>query len=66
MKSHCKECPHIIRNRHNDTIVEFSRRTKRLHNCHMTEGKKDLWNVKDKSIICYGSKLKEKVTLDII
>ena len=23
MKKPCKECPHVIRNRHNDTIVEF-------------------------------------------
>jgi len=30
----------------------------------MTEGKKDLWNVKDKLLICYGSKLKEKETLE--
>lgn len=64
MKSHCKECPHIIRNRHNDMIVEFSRRHKKPHNCHMTEGKKDLWNVKDRSLTCYGSKIKEKETLE--
>jgi hypothetical protein len=56
MKSPCKECPHSVRNRHNDTIVEFSRRTKRLHNCHMTEGKKDLWEIKDEILVCYGAK----------
>ena len=56
MKSSCKECPHSVRNRHNDMIVEFSRRTKRLHNCHMTEGKKDLWRIKDETFICYGAK----------
>ena len=60
MKSHCKECPHIIMNRNNDIILDFSRRHKKPHNCHMTEGKKDLWNVKDRSLTCYGSKLKEK------
>jgi hypothetical protein len=45
-------------------ILDFSRRHKKPHNCHMTEGKKDLWNVKYKSLICYGSKLKEKETLE--
>ena len=64
MKSHCKECPHIIRNWNNDIILDFSRRHKKPHNCHMTEGKKDLWNVKDRSLTCYGSKLKEKETLE--
>ncbi len=64
MKSHCKECPYIIRNRNNDIIVEFSRRTKRLHNCHMTEGKKDLWKIKDETLVCYGSKRNK--TLDNI
>ena len=64
MKSHCKECPHIIRNRNNDIILDFSRRHKKPHNCHMTEGKKDLWNVKDRFLTCYGSKFKEKETLE--
>ena len=48
----------------NDIILDFSRRHKKPHNCHMTEGKKDLWNVKDRSLTCYGSKLKEKETLE--
>lgn len=56
MKKPCKECPHLIRNRHNDMIVEFGRRTGKQHNCHMTEGVKDLWNVTDKKLECYGSK----------
>ncbi len=56
MKKPCKECPHLIRNRHNDMIVEFGKRTGKKHNCHMTEGKKDLWNVTDKKLECYGSK----------
>ena len=56
MKKPCKECPHLIRNRHNDMIVEFGKRTEKKHNCHMTEGKKDLWNVTDKKLECYGSK----------
>jgi 23S rRNA G2069 N7-methylase RlmK/C1962 C5-methylase RlmI len=37
-------------------IVEFGKRTGKKHNCHMTEGKKDLWNVTDKKLECYGSK----------
>jgi len=44
------------RNRHNDMIVEFGKKTGKKHNCHMTEGKKDLWNVTDKKLECYGSK----------
>jgi len=56
MKKPCKECPHIIRNRHNDMIVDFGKRMNKKHNCHMTEGKKDLWNVTDKKLECYGSK----------
>jgi len=55
MKKPCKECPHFIRNRHNDMIVEFGKRMEKKHNCHMTEGVKDLWNVKDKNLECYGS-----------
>ena len=56
MKKPCKECPHLIRNRNNDTIVEFAERTGKSHNCHMTKGKKDLWDVTDKKLECYGSK----------
>lgn len=56
MKKPCKECPHLIRNRHNDMIVNFGNRTGKRHNCHMTEGVKDLWNVKDKKLECYGSR----------
>ena len=56
MKKPCKECPHVIKNRHNDMIVEFGQRTGKQHNCHMTEGVKDLWNVKNIKLECYGSK----------
>jgi len=57
MKKPCKECPHIIRNKHNDMIVDFSNRTSKKHNCHMTEGKKDLWNVTNNKFECYGNKI---------
>jgi len=61
MKKSCKECPHFIRNRHNDTIVGFAERTGKSHNCHMTKGKKDLWNVTDEKLECYGSKKRNTV-----
>ena len=35
MKKPCKECPHTIRNQHNDMIVEFGKRTGKKHNCHI-------------------------------
>lgn len=57
MKTYCKECPHIIRNHNNDMIIQFSKKTGKRHNCHMTEGKNNLWNVTDKKIECYGSKI---------
>ena len=56
MKKPCKECPWTIRNRHNDTIVGFSKRTDKSHNCHMTKkGKDNLWEV-DNENKCIGRK----------
>ena len=60
MKKPCKECPHLIHNRHNNMIVAFSEKTGKKHNCHMTKGKKDLWNVKDENLQCYGNLMKSK------
>lgn len=37
-------------------IVGFTKRTGKKHNCHMTEAVKDLWNIKNKKLECYGSK----------
>jgi hypothetical protein len=56
MKRHCKECPHIIRNQHNDMIVSFVERTGKKHKCHMIiKGKnKKLWTV-DPEFECCGS-----------
>jgi hypothetical protein len=52
----CKECPWRVKNKHNDMIVGFSKRMNKSHNCHMTEnGKKDLWNVNEKTK-CNGRK----------
>ncbi len=54
MKKPCKECPWVVRNKHNDTIIEFSKRTNKKHNCHMTTaGKNNLWDVK-KGCQCVG------------
>ena len=56
MKKPCKECPWVVRNKHNDVIVGFSKRTGKSHNCHMTEGVKNLWNIENKKFECYGKK----------
>lgn len=59
MKKHCRECPHIIRNKHNDTIVNFAKKSNKPHNCHMTSGVKNLWQVNDKKLQCFGSKIEQ-------
>ena len=64
MKKPCRECPHFIRNNHNDMIVGFSDRSGLSHNCHMTEGKKNLWKVTNKKIESYGSKNRKKVGIN--
>ena len=61
MKKSCKECPWVIRNKHNDIIVGFSNKTGKSHNCHMTEGVKNLWEVIDNKMECYGSKKLNKL-----
>jgi hypothetical protein len=58
MKSPCKECPHFLQNNHNQMIVNFSKKHNKSHNCHMTEGVKNLWKVTDKKLECYGSKIR--------
>ena len=45
-------------------IVGFSDRSGLSHNCHMTEGKKNLWKVTNKKIECYGSKNRKKVGIN--
>jgi hypothetical protein len=41
-------------------IIDFAKRTKKSHNCHMTvEGKKNLWDVKNNNTECYGAKIKK-------
>lgn len=53
--TNCKECPWIVKNNHNNNIVNFSKRMDKPHNCHMVKGGKDLWNVSDITI-CVGRK----------
>ena len=55
----CKECPWSVKNKHNDTIVEFSKKTDKPHNCHMVNGGKELWNTTEKTR-CNGRKNYEK------
>jgi hypothetical protein len=57
VKKPCKECPWVVKNKHNNTITEFSERTNKKHNCHMTNaGKKNLWEVEEKCQ-CAGRKM---------
>ena len=60
--STCKECPWSVKNKHNDTIVEFSKKTDKSHNCHMVNGGKELWNIKVKTK-CNGRQNYEKSIL---
>ena len=55
----CKECPWVVRNKHNDMIVGFSKRMDKPHNCHMKNGGKELWNITEKTK-CDGRKEYEK------
>ena len=54
MKS-CKECPWRIKNKHNDMIIGFSKRMDKPHNCHMKNGGKNLWELKEETK-CNGRK----------
>ena len=53
MKKHCKECPWIVRNNHNDTIINHSKKWNKTHNCHMINSK--LWDTNEKHQ-CEGNK----------
>lgn len=56
-KKPCKECPWVVRNRHNDTITKFSKRINKKHNCHMTNaGRKNLWKIEE-GCQCVGQEL---------
>ena len=55
----CKECPWRVKNKHNNTIVDFSKKTDKPHNCHMVNGGKELWNINEKTK-CNGRQNYEK------
>ena len=59
MNKSCKECPWIVRTSHNDMIVGFSKRMDKPHNCHMKNGGKNLWDLKEETK-CNGRKEYEK------
>jgi len=58
MSKPCKECPWVVKNKHNDSITTFSKRTGKKHNCHMVPLDKigSLWDLKEK-YQCQGNKL---------
>ena len=55
----CQECPWSVKNKHNNTIVDFSKKTDKPHNCHMVNGGKELWNINEKTK-CNGRQNYEK------
>lgn len=68
MKRCCIECPHIVKNQHNKTIVAFAQRHNKKHNCHMTTGKVNLWTVTNPALECYASScnlIKNNITIKI-
>jgi hypothetical protein len=57
MKKCCKECPWVIRNRNNDSIVNHSKKWDKKHNCHMliNDTNKKLWT-DNPEFQCVGNK----------
>lgn len=57
-KKPCKECPWVVRNKNNDSIVNHSKRLGKKHNCHMVpvSKRKTLWD-QEPSHQCVGNKL---------
>lgn len=55
--SNCKECPWVVRNRNNDSIINHSKKWGKKHNCHMKiKGtNKKLWGV-NTEFQCEGNK----------
>lgn len=53
MKRPCKECPWFVNNKHNESIVNHSKRFKKKHNCHMK--KMVLWEY-NPQYQCLGNK----------
>ena len=65
MKKQCKECPWVIKNNHNDMIVGFSKKMDKPHNCHMTNGGKELWNLKEETK-CIGRQKYEEIKKNML
>jgi len=57
MVKNCKECPWVIRNRNNDSIINHSKKWGKKHNCHMKiKGtNKKLWE-DNPEFQCIGNK----------
>ena len=57
VKKSCKECPWVVKNSHNKRMVDFAKKHKKQHNCHMLPSDKRgfLWNVKEECM-CAGSR----------
>lgn len=53
LKKPCKECPWVVRNKHNDTIVNHAKKWNKTHNCHMVDS--NIWDTK-KECQCAGNK----------
>jgi hypothetical protein len=53
----CIECPWVVRNKNNDTIINHSKKWGKKHNCHMKiKGtNKKLW-CNDTEFQCVGNK----------
>jgi hypothetical protein len=60
MKKPCKECPWVVKNKHNEMITNHSIKHNKPHNCHMISPEKrgGLWDVKEETK-CIGRKLYE-------
>jgi hypothetical protein len=58
IKKCCRECPWIIRNKNNDSLIKHSKNFNKKHNCHMLIKDKDikLWDSFPK-FQCIGNKL---------
>tara|TARA_R110000822_G_scaffold3784_3_gene16315 strand:+ start:384 stop:566 length:183 start_codon:yes stop_codon:yes gene_type:complete len=56
MEKPCKECPWVVRNKNNDTIIIHSKKWNKKHNCHMKikDTNKKLWDHFPK-FQCYGN-----------
>lgn len=57
MEKNCKECPWVVRNKNNDTIINHSKKWGKKHNCHMKIKGTDnpLWGCTPKHQ-CVGNK----------